>query len=49
MRVNDFWGVLGALITVALVSTIVASPRTSGIIKAGGDAFTGALTAAQGK
>lgn len=48
MKVNDFWGVLGALITVALATTIVASPNSRNIIKAGGDAFTGALRAAQG-
>lgn len=48
MRVTDFWGVLGALVTVALVTTIVASPNTAPVIKASADGFTGALRAAQG-
>lgn len=49
MRVTDFWGLLGAITTVALVTTIVASPESRRIIKATGDAFVGALSAAQGK
>jgi hypothetical protein len=49
MRVNDFWGVLGALVTVALVTTIVASKESKSIIKAGGAAFSDSLLAAQGK
>lgn len=48
MRVNDFWGVLGALVTVALVTTIVSSKNTAPVIKAGADGFVGALRAAQG-
>lgn len=48
MRVTDFWGLTGAIVTVALVTTIVANPESRRVIKAMGDAFSGALTAAQG-
>lgn len=49
MRVTDFWGLLGAIVVVALATTIVSSPESRNIISAFGDAFQGALTAAQGK
>lgn len=49
MKVNDLWGVLGALVTVALVTTIVSSKESKNIIKQSGQAFSGALLAAQGK
>lgn len=39
--------VLTAIIGVAIVATIVKSQNTSQIITAGGNAFTGALTAAK--
>ena len=41
---------LGALIVgVALVTTLVSHSGTSGVVKAFGDAFSGALRAAQGQ
>lgn len=49
LQVNDFWGLLGAIVVVALATTIVASKESSVIIRAFGDSFTGALSAAQGK
>lgn len=49
MQVNDFMGLLGAIVTVALVTTIVSNPESQGIIRAAGDSFVGALRAAQGK
>jgi hypothetical protein len=48
MHVNSFVDVLGAIITVALVTTIVAHPNTSQVITAAGNAFTGAIKASQG-
>jgi hypothetical protein len=48
MHVNSFIDVLGAIVTVALVTTIVAHPNTSNVINAAGGAFTGALKASQG-
>lgn len=49
MRVTDVWGVLGALVTVALVTTIVANKESANVARAFGDSFSGALRAAQGK
>lgn len=49
MRVNDFWGLLGAIVTVALVTTIVTNEESRRVVRAMGDAFTGALSAAQGR
>lgn len=49
MTTNNVWGVAGALVTVALVTTIVASPNSSAIIKGIGSSFSDALRAAQGK
>lgn len=48
MKVNDFWGVLGGFLTIALVTTIVSNPNSASVAKAFGDSFTGALRAAQG-
>jgi len=41
--------VAGAIVTVALVTTIVANPGSAGVIRAVGDAFSGSLRAAMGK
>lgn len=48
MHVNSFVGLLGAIVTVALVTTIVSHPESKAIATAFGDAFSGALRAAQG-
>lgn len=48
MRVNTFIDVLGAIVTVALVTTIVAHPNTASDITAAGNAFANSLRAAQG-
>lgn len=40
--------IAGAIVTVALVTTIVAHPRTASVFKAGGQAFAGSLYAAEG-
>lgn len=48
MQVNSVLGVLGAIVTVALVTTIVSHPDSKLILKAIADGFTGALRAAQG-
>ena len=49
MQVNNVFGLLGAIVTVALVTTIVATPNSATILKAFGDSFSGSLRAAQGK
>lgn len=40
--------VMGAIVLVALVTTIVAHPNTAGVVKSFGDAFTNSLKAAEG-
>lgn len=45
---DKLFNVLGAIVTVALVTTIVAHPNSAGDIKAMGSAFSGALYAAEG-
>ncbi len=47
MKVNDFFDVLGGILTIALVATILAKPNTANDIKAAGAAFTGAIKEAQ--
>lgn len=45
---DKFFNVLSAIVTVALVTTIVAHPNSAQDIKAMGDAFSGSLRAAEG-
>lgn len=49
VNVNSFWGLAGALVTVALVTTIVVNPGSATTAKAIGGSFADALRAAQGK
>jgi hypothetical protein len=48
MSLQGIFDILGALVGVALVTTIVAHPNTAADITAAGNAFNGALHAAQG-
>lgn len=41
--------VAGAIVTVALVTTIVSRPTSAAVIKAMGDAFAGSIRAALGQ
>lgn len=41
--------VAGAIVTVAMVTTVVSSPQTAGIITAAGKAFSRSLRAAMGQ
>ncbi len=43
------FNILGALVTVALVTTIVSRANSASVIKAFGSAFSGAIKAAQGR
>jgi len=43
------FSILGALVTVALVTTIVSRPNSANVIKAFGSAFGGTIKAAQGR
>lgn len=46
---RDVTDLLGAIVVVALVTTIVAHPNSAKVITAFGNAFSGSLQAAQGK
>lgn len=46
---DRLFNVLGAIVTVALVTTIVARANSAKVIKALGDAFSGAIRASLGK
>lgn len=41
--------ILGAIVTVALVTTVVSRPTSAGVIRAFGEAFSGSLSAAMGR
>lgn len=47
MHVNDWFDILGAILTIALVATILTKPNTKGDVQAAGGAFTGALKQAE--
>lgn len=49
MNLNGIFGVASAIVTVALVTTIVSHRESAQVIKAMADGFSGALRAAQGK
>lgn len=46
---DKFFNVAGAIVTVALVTTIVSRPTSALVIRAMGDAFSGSIRAALGK
>lgn len=47
MEVNDFFDIVGGLLTIALVAVILTKPNTAADINAAGNQFTGALREAQ--
>lgn len=47
MKVNDFFDMIGGILTIALVATILTKPNTAKDIAAAGAAFTGAIREAQ--
>lgn len=49
MNLSGILSVASAIVTVALVTTVVSNPGSANVIKAIGDGFSGALRAAQGK
>ena len=48
MSSSGILNVLGAIVTVALVTTIVRNPQSANVISAMGNAFSGSLRAALG-
>lgn len=49
MNADKFFNVLGAIVTVALVSVVVGSAQSRLIIQSLGDAFSGALRTAKAR
>lgn len=47
MDVHDIWGVVGGILTLALVATFLTKPNTASDLNAVGSNFTGAITAAE--
>ncbi len=49
MNANNIFNVAGAIVTVALVTTLVSAPNTAAVIGALGTAFSSSLKAAMGQ
>jgi len=47
MEVNDFFDIVGGILTIALVATILTKPNTASDINAAGNQFSAALREAQ--
>lgn len=47
MQVNDFFDIVGGLLTIALVAVVLTKPNTAADINAAGSNFTSALRQAQ--
>lgn len=47
MKVNDFFDIIGGLLTIALVAVLLTKPNTASDVNAVGSQFTGALKQAQ--
>lgn len=48
MKVSNIFDLAGAIVTVALVTTIVGHPQSAAVIRAVGDSFSGSIRAALG-
>lgn len=49
MNLDRFANILGAIITVALITTIVSHKNTASVVSAAGNAFSGSIRAAMGR
>lgn len=49
MNADKAFSVLGAIVTLAMVTTIVSHPESAKVIRATGSAFTNSLRAAMGR
>lgn len=47
MEVNDFFDIIGGLLTIALVATVLTKPNTAADINAAGNQFTSGLKTAE--
>jgi hypothetical protein len=46
---KGLWGILAAIVSVALVTAVLSSPQAAGVIRAIGESFGGTLRAAMGR
>lgn len=49
MNADRMFNVLGAIVTVALVTAVVSRPNSANVIRAMGNAFSGSIRAALGR
>jgi len=49
VNADKLFNIAGAIVTVALVTTIVSRPQSAAVIRAFGEAFSGSLKAAMGR
>lgn len=49
MNLDRLFNVAGAIVTVALVTTVVSRSTSAGVIRSIGEAFAGSIRAAMGK
>lgn len=49
MNADKAFNILGAIVTVALVTTIVSRPNSATVIRAFGEAFSGSIKSAMGR
>lgn len=49
MNLDKVFNIFGAIVTVALVTTVVSRTSSATVIRAFGEAFSGSLRAAQGR
>lgn len=47
MHVNDFFDIVGAILTIALIAVVLTKKNTATDLKTAGSTFTGALSTAQ--
>lgn len=47
MKVNDFFDIIGGILTLALVAVFLTKPNTASDVNAAGGQFTGALKQAE--
>lgn len=47
MHVNDFFDIIGGILTIALVAVFLTKPNTAADVNAAGNQFTGALKQAE--
>lgn len=49
MKVDGLWGIAAAIVTVALVTTVLMRSTSAGVISSIGSAFSSAIRAALGR